>query len=66
MTTNKTNADYVAASRRRAVAAGARPIPRGMLTPQGAADLDTLARSGYADSLRAVIERALREAVERQ
>lgn len=53
-------------SRSRAMEAGARPIPRGMLTPQGAADLDTLARAGYADSLRAVIERALREAAERQ
>lgn len=61
----KTNADYVAASRARLKSAGGRRLPSGYLTPQGAADLDTLARTGYADSLRAVIERALREAASR-
>ena len=65
MTDAKPLSQRVRDSERRAMEAGARPIPRGMLTPQGAADLDTLMRAGYAGSLRAVIERALREAAQR-
>ena len=66
MTAPKPLSQRVRDSRQRTVAAGGRRMPSGYLTPQGAADLDALASAGYADSLRAVIERALREAVERQ
>lgn len=54
-------ADRVAASRARAVAAGARPTPRGMLPPDAARALDTLLAAGYAPSATACIARALIE-----
>lgn len=55
-------ADRVAASRARAIEAGARKTPRGMLTPEAAHALDALLRAGYAPNATACIVRALIEA----
>lgn len=52
-------ADRVAASRARAIAAGARRMPGGILPPEAAAALEKLKQSGYADSATACIARAL-------
>lgn len=57
-----TPAQRVAASRARAIDAGARPTPRGMLPPDAARALDALMASGYAASATACIALALIEA----
>lgn len=58
-------AAYVKAARERAVAAGARMIPRGLLHKPAADALALLRAAGYAGSLTAVIERALVDAADR-
>lgn len=52
-------AERVAASRARAIEAGARPTPRGLLPPDAAKALDVLMETGYAGSQTACIARAL-------
>lgn len=57
-----TLAERVERSRAKAIAAGARPTPRGVLPPEAAAALDSLQAGGYAASATACIARALVEA----
>ena len=58
----RTDASYVRASEARAIEAGARRTPRGILPPDAARALDSLHKRGYADSLTGCIARALVEA----
>lgn len=60
-----TLAERVERSRAKAIAAGARPTPRGVLPPEAAAALDSLQASGYAPSATACIARALLDAASR-
>jgi hypothetical protein len=53
-------------SRARAIEAGARPTPHGILPPDAALALEALHARGYADSLTGCIARALVEAAKRR
>lgn len=59
-------ADRVAASRARAIEAGARPTPRGVLPREAADALHHLLHSGYATSATGCIARALIDAAKRK
>lgn len=59
-------ADRVAACRARAIEAGARRTPSGVLPPDAAAALAALMRSGYAASATGCIARALVAAADRK
>lgn len=61
-----TLAERVRRAEAKAIAAGARPTPRGLLPPEAAAALDSLQAGGYASSATACIARALSEAAARK
>lgn len=54
-----TAAERVKRAEDKAIAAGARQTPRGLLSPDAAQALDDLQRSGYAGSATGCISRAL-------
>lgn len=56
----------VAASRARAITAGAQRLPSGLLPPDAAVAMDELVEAGYARGKAACIARALIEARGRQ
>lgn len=60
-----TLAERVERARAKAIAAGARPTPRGVLPAEAAQALDSLQAGGYASSATACIARALLDAASR-
>lgn len=58
----QTTAQRVAASRQRAIDAGAQRLPTGLLPPEAAQALDALVAAQWAPSRTAAIARALIEA----
>lgn len=58
----KTPATRVREFEARQVKAGGRRMPGSMMSPQAVAALDQLIAAGYASSMTACIERALKEA----
>ena len=61
-----TPAQHSRNSERRALAAGAIRTPGGILPPEAAKALETLAAAGYSNSRTSIIARALIEASQRQ